>query len=309
MKIAVTTSSFAEFSDEPLRLLRDKGLEPVMNPHGRTLSEDEAIALLQSCAGVVAGTEPLTGKVMAALPELKVISRCGAGMDSVDLDAAAKRGIAVFNTPDAPTRAVAELTLGLALDLARHISLMDREVRAGTWKKRMGNLLQGARVGIIGFGRIGRAVAALFAALGCETAFFDPMLPASIVDDADSRSRRMDMPALLAWSDIVTLHAAKPKNGGPILGAAAIAGMKPGARLLNVARGGLVDEDALAEALRSGKLAGAALDVFGKEPYQGPLSGISTAVLTPHVGSYAKESRILMEVETVHNLLRGLGLE
>ena len=304
MNIAITTSSFAEFSDEPLRLLQAKGLTPIMNPHGRALTEDEAIALLQGCAGVAAGTEPLTAKVMAALPELKVISRCGAGVDSVDLEAAAQRGIAVFNTPDAPTRAVAELTLGLALDLMRQISLMDREVRAGAWKKRMGNLLEGAQVGVIGFGRIGRAVAALFQAMGCTTAFFDPMLPANV----ETGSKRMDLPELLAWADIVTLHAPKPKGGSLILDAAAIAAMKPGARLINAARGGIVDEDALAQALRSGHLSGAALDVFGKEPYQGPLSDIPTAVLTPHIGSYAKESRIRMEVETIQNLLQGLGL-
>ncbi len=131
MKIAVTTSTFAQYSKEPLDLLRAAGYEVVLNPHGRALTEDEAVEVLQGCAGVVAGTEPLTAKVMAALPDLRAISRCGTGMDSVDKEAAAARGIAVRNTPDAPTRAVVELTVGFALDLVRGISRMDRDIRAG----------------------------------------------------------------------------------------------------------------------------------------------------------------------------------
>ncbi len=303
MKVAITTSSFAQFSDEPLRLLKDRGIEMVMNPHGRALTEDEAIALLHGCVGVAAGTEPLTRRVMEALPELRVISRCGVGMDSVDLEAAAARGIAVRNTPDGPTRAVAELTLGFALDLMRQVSLMDREVRAGTWKKRMGSLLFGKKLGIVGFGRIGRAVAEQFSLMGCPVAFYDPMVAAP--DDA--RWTRMEMNPLLAWADIVTLHCAKPKDGSLVLDAARIAGMKKGAWLINAARGGIVDEAALAHALQQGDLAGAALDVFAKEPYSGPFAELPTVVLTPHIGSYAKEARIKMEVDTIRNLLDALG--
>jgi D-3-phosphoglycerate dehydrogenase len=299
--VAVTTSSFAEFSTEPLRLLREAGLTPLLNPRGRTLTEDEAIAFLKGCVAVAAGTEPLTARLMDALPELKVISRCGAGLDNVDLAAAAARGVAVRNTPDAPTRAVAELTLGLALDLLRHITRMDRDIRAGDWKKRMGSLLQGAHAGIVGLGRIGRAAADLFHALGARTAFFDPFPPADPAPHAF-----MPLPDLLAWADLLSLHA--PKQKAPILDAAAIARIKPGACLINAARGGLADEAALAEALRSGRLAGAALDVFSAEPYQGPLLQTPNTVLTPHVGSYARESRVLMETTTIRNLLEALCL-
>lgn len=301
MKVAVTTSSFAQFSDEPLRLLKDKGIDVVMNPHGRALTEDEAIEVLAGCIGVAAGTEPLTERVMAALPELKVISRCGVGMDNVDLAAAKARGITVCNTPDGPTRAVAELALGYALDLMRQVSRMDRELRGGTWKKRMGNLLQGKKVGVIGYGRIGRATAELFSLMGCEVAFSDPFVE-------QGSHKRMDLDALVAWADLVTLHCAKPKDGKSVLDAARIAMLKPGAFIINAARGGLVDEEALHAALEAGKLGGAALDVFGKEPYDGPLAALPTVLLTPHVGSYAKESRIGMEVDTVKNLLAALKL-
>jgi D-3-phosphoglycerate dehydrogenase len=301
--VAVTTSSFAEFSPEPLLLLRAAGLTPLLNPHGRALTEEEAIALLQGCVAVAAGTEPLTARLMAALPELKVISRCGAGLDNVDLAAAAARGIAVRSTPDAPTRAVAELTLGLALDLLRRITLMDRDIRAGRWKKRMGALLQDAHVGIIGLGRIGRASADLFHALGARTAFFDPFPPA---DPAPHSF--MPLPDLLAWADLLSLHTPKQADNTPVLDAAAIARIKPGACLINAARGGLADEAALAEALRSGRLAGAALDVFSAEPYQGILLQTPNTVLTPHVGSYARESRIRMETAAIRNLLEALCL-
>lgn len=299
MKIAITTSSFAQFSEAPLDLLRQQGVEFVFNKTGRALTEDEAIALLSDCVGVAAGTEPLTRRVMEALPQLKVISRCGTGTDSVDLEAAREKGIAVCNTPDGPTQAVAEITLGMMLDLLRHVSRMDRDVRAGVWKKRMGNLLMGKRVGIVGFGRIGRAVARLCVAFGAEVAFADPMAE-------DSVFTRMSLQELLAWADIITLHCPKPK-GGVLLDDANLRSMKKGAWLVNAARGGLVDEAVLTELLQAGHLAGAAVDTFVKEPYAGPLTSVDTALLTPHVGSYAVEARIGMEVDTIKNLLNALG--
>ena len=146
MKIAITTSSFARYSDEPLKLLEQAGVEYVMNDKGRALTEEEAIQVLEGCHGVAAGTEPLTKKVMDALPDLKVISRCGTGMDNVDRAYAAEKGIEVRNTPDGPTLAVAELTLGLILTLLRQVPHQDRELRSGVWKKRMGNLLHGKNV-------------------------------------------------------------------------------------------------------------------------------------------------------------------
>ncbi|MDR1945659.1 MAG: phosphoglycerate dehydrogenase [Desulfovibrio sp.] len=303
MKVAVTTSTFAEYGDEPLRLLRAGKAEIVRNPHGRTLTEAEAADILRDCAGVVAGTESLTGGVMDAAPGLKVISRCGSGLDNVDLQAALARGIQVRNTPLAPVAAVAELTLALALDLSRNITFMDREVRSGIWKKRMGRLLAGKRTGIFGFGRIGRRVAALFTLMGCETAFYDPGVP------GDEHSKRMEADALLAWADIVTLHCPPQADGRPVLDAARLKLMKKGALLINAARGGLADETALAEALKSGRLAGAALDVFAREPYppSGPLASLPGLILTPHIGAYAAESRTAMEVESVRNLLSVLN--
>lgn len=297
MNVAITTSSFGKFSDAPLRLLEENGFTPKMNPHGRALTEEEAIEFLQGCVAVAAGTEPLTAKLMDALPGLKVISRCGTGMDNVDLAAAKSRGIAVRNTPDAPVAAVAELTVALTLALLRDVCRMDRELRSGVWKKRMGLLIAGKRVGLVGMGRIGRAAAAAFAALGAEIAYSDPF-----VTDAGTR---MELDELLGWADIVSLHL--PKTGDrPLLDAARLSLMKKGAFLINCARGGLVDEDALYPLLADGSIAGAALDVFGKEPYTGPLAKLDTVILTPHVGSYAKEARIKMETDTIRNIIDAL---
>jgi D-3-phosphoglycerate dehydrogenase len=301
MRVAVTTSSFAVHSAEPLELLRAAGLEVVLNPHGRVLTPAETTALLAGCVGVAAGTEDLRRGVLATLPELRAISRVGVGLDNVDMAYCRERGIAVRNTPDGPTRAVAELAVGLALDLLRHLSRQDREVRAGIWKKRMGRLLLGKRVGIVGLGRIGAASAGLFEALGANIAYADPcaLVP--------GRSR-LDLPDLLAWADIVLVHCSKPDCQGFLLGPAELDAMRPGAVLLNLARGRLVDEAALAERLADGRLAGAALDVYNEEPYHGSLARLDTVVLTPHIGSYALEGRIRMEIDAAANLLDALGM-
>lgn len=298
MRIAITTSSFARYSEAPLDLLREKGIDYVVNETGRTLTEDEAIAILQGCAGVAAGTEPLDRRVLEACPDLRVISRCGTGMDNVDRDCAAERGIAVRNTPDGPTRAVAELTIGLMLNLLRQVPHQDRELRAGVWKKRMGNLLHGKRVGIVGLGRIGHAVARLLEPFGVEIAYADPYC------DEPAYSR-LGLDALMDWADIVTLHCPK-QEGGVLLDKGRLSLMRPGSYVINTARGGLVDTNALYGLLVAGHLGGAALDVFPKEPYDGPLREMDNVILTPHIGSYAREARILMEVETIRNLLAAL---
>ncbi|GFM38126.1 phosphoglycerate dehydrogenase [Desulfovibrio psychrotolerans] len=299
MKIAITTSSFAKFSDAPLQLLRDAGIEYVLNPHGRKLTEEETIEVLQGCVGVAAGTEPLTERVMAALPELKAISRCGTGMDNVDHAAAKARGIAVRNTPDGPTLAVAELTLGYALDLMRKVTQQDRELRSGVWKKRMGNTLKGKKLGIIGFGRIGQAVASVFAPLGVEIAFNDPVA----TSDAYA-SKSVD--DLLSWADILTLHCSKTGGECSLFTTERLMQMKKGSWVINASRGGIIEEDALYELCKSGHLSGAAIDVFDKEPYDGPLKELDSVILTPHIGSYAMESRIQMETDTILNLLDAL---
>ncbi|MFA4981126.1 MAG: phosphoglycerate dehydrogenase [Candidatus Omnitrophota bacterium] len=298
MKIFVSTSSFGKIDRSAVNMLKKKGCVVSFNPHGRTMSEAEIGAAIKDADGLIAGTEPLTRRVMEGARSLKVISRCGTGMSNIDMSAAGSANIKVFNTPDAATSAVAELTVGLMLGILRKTVAMDASIRKGKWDKSMGSLLCGKRVGIIGFGRIGRSVAALLKPFGCEIAFADPR-----VNSAPSGIRRMGAGALLRWADIVTIHVSSKDE---LIGAKELRMMKKGSWLVNVSRGGVVNEDALYGALKDAHLAGAALDVFEEEPYNGRLTELDNIILTPHIGSYARESRILMEREAVQNLLKGL---
>ena len=209
---------------------------------------------------------------------------------------AAEKGIEVRNTPDGPTLAVAELTLGLILTLLRQVPHQDRELRSGVWKKRMGNLLHGKNVGIVGFGKIGQAVAHLLEPFGVNVGYHDPFA------DVPGYTR-LELDDLMGWADVIPLHCPKTENGAPLLDLGRLSLMRPGSIILNIARGGLIDEKALLGLLTAGHLAGAALDCFTKEPYDGPLKEMDNVILTPHIGSYAKEARIIMETDTIKNLL------
>lgn len=298
-KITITTSSFAGFDKSPVELLKENGFEVILNPFGRTLKENEIIELCKGSIGIIAGTEVLDGKTLDSLGSvLKVVSRCGTGMDSVDLVAANKLGIKIFNTPDAPTIAVAELTLGLILNLLRKISYMDRGIRRDLWKKSMGNLLSEKNVGIIGFGRIGEKVAEFLRPFECKIKYYD------IKDEVTGHGiERVELNELLNTSDIISIHVSAKKQ---LIGEHEINMMKKGAFIINVSRGGVIDEKALYNALKIGQLSGAALDVFEQEPYSGHLRELDNVILTPHIGSYAVETRVSMEKEAVLNLLKGL---
>lgn len=302
-KIVISTSSFDIANNPPIQRLIEAGFEVVTNPYKRKLSEDEIISLLgQDTIGLLAGIEPLTERVLTSTHQLKVISRCGTGLDSVDLAAAKRHNVAVFNTPEAPAQAVAELTLGLMLATLRQIGLIDRKLRDGEWPRTQGHLLAAQTVGIVGLGHIGRRVARLCQAFEATVVAHDPYL-----SQTQQGVSSMPLEQLLAESDIVTLHIPYSADTHHLLNKAAFSRMKSGAIVINAARGGLVDEAALYDALLAGHLKGAALDVFEQEPYQGPLLKCDNITLTSHIGSLAKESRHRMEIEAAENLLRGLS--
>lgn len=300
-KIAITTTSFGVYDNGPLKLCKENGFDVVLNPYGRKVKSEELINLAKNALGLIAGTELIKEEVLLELTSLKAISRCGAGLDNIELDAAKRLGIKIFNTPDAPTIAVAELTIGLILDLLRKVSQMDRDMRNNQWQKRMGNLLQGKKVGIKGFGRIGKKVAELLGPFGCEIAYADPYVENRLLG-----LNRLSFDELLDWADIITIHVSVSEK---LIGEKEFESMKKGAFIVNTSRGGVIDELALYKYLANDYLSGAALDVFEEEPYIGPLKELDNIILTPHIGSYAKEARIEMERQAVENLLRGLSDE
>jgi len=297
--VLITTSSF---NAELITTIKSSGLTPVLNPYKRKLTEEEVDDLIQEFrpVGMIAGVEPLTRTVLEKAPFLKVISRCGIGMDSVDLDTAAGQEITVTNTPDAPTIPVAELTIGMILALLRSIQISASSVRAGGWERPMGGLLHGKTVGIVGCGRIGSYVAKIVSSFGCHVIGYDPFL------SSHDHIELMPLEKLLQVSDIVTLHIPYTDNNHHIINAERIALMKNSAVLVNAARGGLIDEAALVEALQSETLSGAAIDCFETEPYAGPLVQLKNVLMTAHIGSYAREGRMIMEQQATDNLLNAL---
>jgi D-3-phosphoglycerate dehydrogenase len=293
-KVLIGPSSFGELDKAPLEKLESTGFEVVPNPYHRKLTGPELKSLLPGVTGLIAGLETIDREVMAG-SDLKVISRCGVEMSNVDLEAARELGIAVRNTPDAPTAAVAELTVGAMLGLLRMIPLMDRELHQKKWNKQIGTQLSGKTVAIIGFGRIGRYVAKLLKPFEVTLLAVDNALKGTV-----EQVRIVSIKEALAQADIVTLHLSGTSR---ILGRSEFGIMKDGVYILNAARGGVIDEDALLEEITSGKVAGAWLDTFTEEPYRGPLTECVQVILTPHTGSYSRECRQRMEMEAVDNLL------
>ena len=300
-RVIITTSSYGKADDKPLVLLGEK-CEVQLNPYGRKLTTEEFVELTDGMDGVIAGVESITREALEKRPGLKVISRCGVGMDSVDLEACKELGVKVFNTPNAPVDSVAELTVTVMLDLLKNVSRMNASMKSGQWNKMSGMMLKGKKVGIIGMGRIGSRVAELVSVFGVEIAYSD-------IEDKHNGYDYLSKEELLAWADIVTVHTSACEEGSYVIGAADLDRMKASAFLVNTSRGRFIDENALYDALKSGHLQGAALDVFSEEPYTGKLTELDNVILTPHISSSAKEARAVMEMEAAKNLLEGLEID
>ncbi|MBW2333491.1 MAG: phosphoglycerate dehydrogenase [Deltaproteobacteria bacterium] len=300
VKILIGPSSFAAMDPDPMNLLTESGCTVIDNPYKRKLTKDELVELLSEngVTGLIAGLEPLDREVFER-SDLKVISRCGSGLSNVDVEAAEMLGIRVCYTPYGPTQAVAELTIGAMLNLIRMVPLMNKDLHEGKWTKEVGILLEGKTVLIIGFGRIGRRVAELLTPFKVRILAVD-----EINQEAFGNVAFVSLEDALTQADILTIHASGETC---ILRDKEFALIKPGAFLLNAARGGLIDEGCLIDALDSGVIAGAWLDAFEHEPYRGPLEQYSQVLLTPHIGSYTVECRRNMELESVENLLNAFN--
>jgi D-3-phosphoglycerate dehydrogenase / 2-oxoglutarate reductase len=245
----------------------------------------------------------------AAAPRLGVVGVASVGTDRIDIDAATRAGVMVVNAPTGNTIAAAEHTMALMLAMLRRIPAADASVRSGAWDRAAytGAELRGKTLGIIGLGKIGRALARRAAAFEARTLAYDPYLTAE--QAAEQGARLVGLPELLLRADVITVHTPLTAQTRGMIGRAQLEAMKPGAYLLNVARGGIVDEAALADTLRSGHLAGAAVDVFSSEPMSAdnPLRDAPNVVLTPHLGASTAEAQDRVGTEMAEQVVEALA--
>jgi D-3-phosphoglycerate dehydrogenase len=302
-RVLITGAPFAELDSDPIRLLQGHGIAFSRNPFGRRLTENELLELIPEHEVLIASTEPITGRVLEAAPDLRLIARVGIGLDNVPLAAARDRGIAVTYTPDAPTTAVAELVIAQMLALLRHTPAADRDMRQGLWRRRIGRSLSRTTIGVIGAGRVGRTVIR-------NLGNWNPVriLAHDLIEDpkfaADSGCIWVDANTVCREADVVTLHVPLTPRTRRMIGGAELEMMKPDAILINTSRGGIVDEKALAALLRKRPRFSAAVDVFSDEPYFGELTGIENCLLSCHMGAATRDCRLRMEMEATEEVLR-----
>jgi D-3-phosphoglycerate dehydrogenase len=286
-RVLCTPTSFAAKDPAMRRALESQVGEVIYNPTKRPLTADELLDLIPGVDGFIAGLDKIDQRVIAAADHLKVIARYGVGVEAVDLQAAKEKGIVVTNTPGANSASVAELTIALMLSLARSLPTAIQATRAGEWPRKSGLSLEGKVVGLVGFGSIGQLVALRLHGFGCKLLAYDPYtLPARAVELG---VELVDLPQVVQKADFLSLHCAVTDETRGMVDAAFLEQMKPGAYLINTARGELVDESALLVALQSKKLAGAALDAFTIEPpgADNPLLALPNLLATPHMGAHA----------------------
>jgi D-3-phosphoglycerate dehydrogenase len=296
------------FEPAGLALLEEAGCRVTFVSAEGGRAEMERLLATHPFDGVVSRFIPITGAVMTTCPTLRAISRAAAGYDIIDVPAATARGIPVLTAAGANAQSVAEFTIGLILALARDIPAHDRATQAGGWERsRLGLELHGRRLALVGYGAIARGVARIALAIGMRVAAWSPRLHEA--GDLGAVERAGSLRALLASADVLSLHAPQTTENRGLIGAAELALLAPGALLVNTARGGLIDEAAVAEALRTGQLRGAALDVRPSEPPApgGVLAGVPGLLLTPHMGAATTVARGATARAAAANLLDALA--
>ena len=302
-KILITPRSFRKIDGPHRQLLIDAGYEIVESPYERPLAAAELAPLVTDVVGVVLGLDEFTAEVLDRASRLKVVSRFGVGVDRVDVEAATSHSVVVTTTPGANTIAVAELTMGLILVLARRLTYHSRIVREGQWMPVSGFELCDSVLGLIGMGNIGREVAKRAVGFGMRIVYHDPVPPPQqLLVSLGASCRSLD--DLFAESDVVSLHLPLADDTRYLVDRRALARLKPSAFLINTSRGGLIDEQALYEALAQRRLAGAACDVFAQEPPgDNPLLGLDNFVATPHIGSATLQTTLRMGLLATQNAL------
>jgi len=304
-KVLITTVPFGVHNRLPLDLLESIGAEFEINPIGRRLKEEELAEMAAGSEILIAGTEPITARVMDSAPNLKLISRVGIGLDNVDLIAARERGIAVSYTPEAPAPAVAELTIGLMLSLLRNTHVANLEMHGGEWNRHMGRRIPEVTIGIIGTGRIGSRVLRRLASFGTPRILVNDLEPKpSLVPEL--KLEWVAKETIYREADVISLHLPMTKQTRSMIRREQLMLMKPDALLINTARGGIINETDLHDVMCANHLGGAAIDVFLEEPYTGPLKDINRCLLTSHMGSMSIDCRSRMEIEATEEAVRYL---
>ena len=274
-------------------------------------SRSSLLGLLSEAEGLVvrSGTQ-VDRELLEAAPRLRVVGRAGVGVDNIDLEEATRRGVLVVNAPLANSISAAEHTFALLLSQARNIPRADATIRSGRWDRAAfrGVELHGKTLGLVGLGRIGALVAQRALAFGMRVLAYDPYITADQARQAGGEL--MDLDSLLAESDFISLHLPRTPETENLLGKEAFAKAKRGVRIVNASRGGIVDEDALADAIRAGQVAGAALDVYAEEPLTGgPLVELPQVVLTPHLGASTVEAQDKAGLHVAESVVAGLAGE
>jgi len=302
-KILITSTSFGQKDKTPLELLHSKGYDITWNETGKPMSATDLIAKLDGCTGVIAGLDYFTAEVFEKTNDLKVVARYGVGFDRVDLEAAKAKGVIVTNTPTANSDSVADLAVGLMLAVARHLVEAHRQTMEGKWPKLFGVSLFQKTVGLVGLGRIGARVAQRVKGFDCRSLVYDPFIDAETA--ALFGCQKVDtLETLLAESDFVSLHSPASVATNQMINRQTLALMKPTAILINTARGELVHEDDLLDALKNKGIGGAGLDTFAEEPPQvEKYRDVPNLVMTPHMGAYTTEALFNMAMESTNDLI------
>jgi D-3-phosphoglycerate dehydrogenase / 2-oxoglutarate reductase len=304
-KVLITTVPFCDKDRLPLDLLEKNNIEYLINPLNKKLTEKELLDMAYSFDVIIAGTEPITKKVINSAPNLKMISRVGIGLDSVDLLEAEKQGIVVSYTPDAPAPAVSELTMGLMLTLLRSVHISNIDMHDGKWHRFFGRRLSEVTIGIIGVGRIGVGVLRHIQGFGSPKILINDISPKYSLEK-EFNVKFVDKNTIYQQADIITIHTPLTIKTKNMVKKEHLFSMKRDAIIINTSRGGIINEDDLYKVMQSGHLSGAAIDVFDNEPYDGDLNKIERCLLTAHMGSMSIDCRTRMEIEATEEAVRFL---
>lgn len=309
MKVFVSSTSFLKPQNAAAKAMLEEFFDEVTyNEKGVPLKGRDILNHLQGCDAYIAGLDYITAEVIAGMPKsLKVISRYGVGFDRVDVQAAKARKIVVTNTPGANSTSVCELAFCLMLCAARNVLQLHNQVNGGGWPRSEGMELAGRTLGIVGMGAIGKRLAVRAKAFDMKIVAYDPYFDESFAEK--NGILRMELDELLAFADVISLHVPLTEETRHMISAERISRMRDGAIIINTARGGLIDEQAASEAIRSGKLGGMGLDAFEDEPLvNSPLKDLRNVILTPHTGAHTVEAMQKMATMAVENaiaVLRG----